>query len=76
MTILLLALVAAFVAIVGTVLADSGLRLWSAAGGIARQKAALRTAAELPTARRAAVARVVTRVSYARMGSRQQRAAA
>lgn len=75
MTFFLLALVAAFVAIVGTVLADSGLRLWSAAGGIARQQAALRTAAKLPAARRAPVARVVTRVSYAKIAT-QERAAA
>ena len=42
MTMLLLALLVAFAAMTGIVLADSGLRMWSALGGIRAQQAMLR----------------------------------
>ena len=65
MTLLLIALLAGFAAATGIVLADSGLRLWSALGGIRVQQANLRVGA-LPARRGLSPARVVSRVSYAR----------
>lgn len=62
MTLLLIALLVAFTVVAGIVLADSGLRLWSAFGGIRAQQAMLRNGNGLPARR----ARMVTRVSYAR----------
>ena len=62
MTLLLIALLVAFTAATAIVLADSGLRLWSAFGVIAAQEAKLRSG-ELPALR---PARVITRVSYPR----------
>ena len=77
MTLLLIALLVAFAAATGIVLADSGLRLWSAFGGIRARQAVLRNGDGLPAAR---AARVTTRVSYARpmvrAGSAPRRAAA
>lgn len=77
MTLLLIALLVAFAAAAGIVLADSGLRLWSALGGIRVQQAALQ-AGSVPALRGQRTARVVTRVSYARpaMPATQRRAAA
>ena len=66
MTLLLIALLVAFAAATGIVLADSGLRLWSALGGIRGQQATLRKVAGLPALRGQRPARVMTRVSYAR----------
>lgn len=63
MTLLLIALLIAFAAATGIVLADSGLRMWSAFGGIAAQQGRLRK--DLPSLREH-TARVTTRVSYAR----------
>lgn len=61
----MLALLAAFAAAIALVLADSGLRLWSALGGIKAQRGATRNPRmELP--RRRATARVTTQVSYGR----------
>lgn len=65
MTLLLIALLVAFAAATGAVLADSGLRLWSAVGGIRAQQAMLGNEMALPAARQRA-ARVVMRVNYAR----------
>ena len=77
MTVLLIALLVAFAAATAIVLADSGLRLWSAFGGIGAQQALLRRGAGLPAARVPCAARVVTRVSYARPATiAPQRAAA
>ena len=67
MTLLLLALLVAGTIATGIVLADSGLRLWSALGGIKGQQAMLRNGpATLPCSRASRHARVTTRVSYAR----------
>ena len=76
MTILLLALLAAVVVATGIVLADSGLRIWSAFGGIPRQKAALRHNASLPLHRKLTTARVTTAISYGRTGAAPFRVAA
>ena len=65
MTLLLIALLVAFAAATGIVLADSGLRLWSAFGGIAAQQAKLRDEG-LPELRAQRPACVITRVSFAR----------
>ena len=67
MTFLLLVLLVAGTIATGIVLADSGLRLWSALGGIRSQQAMLRHGCSaLPCARPARAARVMTRVSYSR----------
>lgn len=76
MTLLLIALLVAFAAATGIVLADSGLRMWSALGGTKAQQAMLHKAAGVPSMRVQRAARVVTRVSYARSGSQPWRAAA
>ena len=69
MSLLLLALLVVFTAVTALVLADSGLRLWSALGGIAARKAAMEWndgvwSRSAPQPVRAA--RVTMRVSYAR----------
>lgn len=80
MSILLLALLFAFAIGTGLVLADSGLRLWSALGAIKAQRGAIPSGwvdASQPRMREAA--RMTTRVSYARTVPSQrarQRAAA
>jgi hypothetical protein len=66
MTLLLIALLIAFAAATAVVLADSGLRMWSAFGGITAQQAMLRNISELPALRDYRAARVTPRVSYAR----------
>jgi hypothetical protein len=63
MTLLLIALVA-FAAATGIVLADSGLRLWSALGGIGGQQEMLQSS--LPAQRCISPVLVTTRVSFAR----------
>lgn len=67
MTLLLIALLVAFTVATGIVLADSGLRLWSAVGGLKAQQAILRRDG-VPEMRVRQTARVMTRVSYARTG--------
>jgi len=76
MTLMMIALLAAVVVTTAVVLADSGLRMWSALGDVARGKALLHEAATLPLQNRPAAARVSTRVSYARAVAVPQRAAA
>lgn len=80
MTLLLIALLAAFAAATGIVLADSGLRLWSAFGGMAARQAAVRDVRDVPELHGQRPARVITRISYARPvgfpGSGPRRAAA
>lgn len=66
MTLLLIALLIAIAAATAVVLADSGLRMWSAFGGIRVQQAMLRNISGLPALRDHRAARVTTRVSYAR----------
>ena len=66
MTLLLIALLIAFAAATAIVLADSGLRMWSAFGGIRAQQATLRNNSGLPTLRDQGAVRMTTRVSYAR----------
>lgn len=76
MTFLLLALLVAIAIATAMVLADSGLRLWSAAGGMAAQRAHLRKGVDVTGLRARPAARVRTQVSYARSASVPQRAAA
>ena len=65
MTIVMLALLVALVVVTAIVLADSGLRLWSAVGSIrAQQQAGLGRRVELPRTRPAA--RVTMQINYAR----------
>lgn len=66
MTILLLALLAAFALATVFVLADSGLRLWSASQGIETRRGELSRKAPA-TPQRLWTARMTTRVSYARL---------
>lgn len=65
MALLLIALLIAFAVATGVVLADSGLRLWSALGGLERELA-MRSGRELPAWRSQPLASVTTRVSYSR----------
>lgn len=66
----MLVLLVALAAATALVLADSGLRLWSAAGGLRQQNEALRRCrVELPRMRPAQ--RVTTQVSYTRTNSLQ-----
>lgn len=68
MALLLLALLVAGTLATGIVLADSGLRLWSALGGIRSRQAMLRNpAASLPGSRAPRAPRVTTRISFARL---------
>lgn len=80
MTLLLIALLIAFAAATGIVLADSGLRMWSAFGEIGAQQAKPRGGFALPATRGRRAARITTRVSFARaavsMGPAPRRAAA
>ena len=77
MTLLLLALLIAGTMATGIVLADSGLRMWSALGGIRSQQAMLRQGSTgQPALRAARTARVTTRVSYARSAPAPLRAVA
>ena len=80
MTLLLLALLAAIATATGIVLADSGLRLMSALGGIRAEQAMVAGGADIPSLRGQRANRVTTRVSYARAavaaGSVPRRAAA
>jgi len=64
----MLALLAAIAAAALLVLADSGLRLWSAFGGIKAQRAALSAAKANGRLRSRPVPRMTTRVSYVRNG--------
>ena len=66
MTLLLLALLVAGAIATAIVLADSGLRLWSALGGIRRQQAMMRNEGARYGRRVSRPARVTTRVSYSR----------
>jgi hypothetical protein len=66
MTLLLIALLIAFAAATVLVLADSGLRMWSAMGGVKSRQAAMRDVRDISARRVSRAARVVTRVSYAR----------
>lgn len=75
MTLLLITLLVAFAAATGIVLADSGLRLWSAFGGIGTRQAMLRNGAGLPARRGQRAARVMTPVSYARPAAPRRAAA-
>jgi hypothetical protein len=65
MTLLPFALMVAFAAAAAVVLADSGLRLWSAFAGISAEQAGLRRGSVSAGQR---TARVVTRIGYARSG--------
>lgn len=78
MTLLLIALLVALAAATGIVLADSGLRMWSAAGGIKAQRAMLlrQPARAVPALRNQRAARVTTRVSFARTVTAAPRRAA
>lgn len=77
MTFLLIALLIAIVAMTGFVLADSGLRMWSAFSAIKAQQAMLKAPIPVPAIRTQRPARIVTQVSYSRVvGSVRQRAAA
>lgn len=79
MALLLLALLAGFALATGIVLADSGLRMWSAFGALGAQRVLVTKTAnghEMPTGRARPVARVTTRVSYARTAPAPLRAAA
>lgn len=79
MALLLLALLAGFALATGIVLADSGLRMWSAFGALGAENAMLTRAGigtATSTARNRPVARVNTRVSYARPAPERMRAAA
>lgn len=79
MAFLLIALLAGSVCVAGLVLADSGLRAWSAFGALGAQRAMLSrtaSAAALPIARARPAARVTTRISYARTAPVPLRAAA
>ena len=77
MTLLMIALLLALAAATGIVLADSGLRLWSALGAIGAQGPMLRDgAAGLPLLRGRRAARVITPVSYAPPTAVPRRAAA
>lgn len=68
----MLAMVAAFSAAALLVLADSGLRLWSALGGIETQRRAMSNDGRFqPHPRLRPAARMTTRVSYARPGQVQ-----
>ena len=66
MTLVLFALLIAFAVATAIVLADSGLRMWSALGGLRAEAAMLHGGRELPARRAERSARVTTRVSYAR----------
>lgn len=63
MALLLVAFLVVLVAATGLVLADSGLRMWSAFGGMKAQQAILCETSRLPAMR---APQVTTRVSYAR----------
>lgn len=78
MTLLLIALLVALAAATGIVLADSGLRMWSAAGGIKAQRAMLsRQPAQVePALRGQRAARATTRVNFARTAAAAPRRAA
>ena len=76
MTLVSLALLVALVAAIAIVLADSGLRWWSAFVAIASLRADLRGTADLPVLRHGRPTVVTTRVSYARPAPARQRAAA
>lgn len=77
MTLLLLALLAAIALATGFVLADSGLRLWSALGGIRAARAGYcDQILRVPAHRPRSAARVTTRVSFARPIPARLRAAA
>lgn len=67
MALVMLALLAAFALAIAVVLADSGLRLWSAVAVIKGQRDAMvRGDIQLPHLRERREARATTRVSYAR----------
>lgn len=73
MTFVIFALLVTFAVATAIILADSGLRMWSAAGGIAAQRpVVMRGDACLPHRRNGLAARVTMRVSYARKGSAQR----
>lgn len=73
MSLALIALLLALTLVTSVVLADSGLRMWSAFGAVKAQ----RLVAELPRLPAQRPARVTTRVSFTRTGlSAPQRAAA
>ena len=76
MTLPLIVLLVALAAATGIVLADSGLRMRSALGGLRTQQARLRKGPALPVLRIERAPRVVTRVSYARPAVATRRAAA
>ncbi|HEU4820291.1 MAG TPA: hypothetical protein VFS87_03960 [Qipengyuania sp.] len=69
MSFVILALLVAFTAATALVLADSGLRLWSAVGGLKAPRLAVASGdAAMPQPGMRA-ARMTTRVSYPRSGS-------
>lgn len=76
MTLLSLALLIATAAAIAIVLADSGLRWWSAFVAIAGLRADARPNADLPALRHGRATVVTTRVSYARPAPARQRVAA
>ena len=79
MALLMLTLLAGFTLATGIVLADSGLRLWSAFGTLGMQKTMLVGAkkdAEMPILRTRAEAQVATRVSFSRPAPAPLRVAA
>lgn len=71
MTLILLALLVALGAATGIVLADSGLRLWSAIGGTGARQALLRNGRDLPALRTQRPARVTARISFERPAIRR-----
>lgn len=67
MAILMLTLLIAFAAATAIVLADSGLRMWSAVAGIkAQHRAVMGLSTQVPQVRARHAVRMTTRVSYAR----------
>ena len=77
MTLLIVALLVAGTIATGIVLADSGLRVWSALGGIRSQQAMLRDGRIARSGMRMSrPARVTTKVSYVRAMPAPLRAAA
>ena len=66
MTLLLIALLIAFAAATVLVLADSGLRMWSAIARMKSQQTVMRDVRDISARRGLRAARVVTRVSYGR----------
>ena len=72
MNFLMLALLIASAAAIGVVLADSGLRLWSAFGGLKAQGLATRNGCIAPSQWRPRPARVTMQANFTRSDLRQR----